>query len=110
MTSRWGLWPDLLPVIALTALGIAITQSESETAWGTILVPAGTVWVYWWRRAPLVAAVGIAAGMVLTGIPTFDQTRCGYILPGALLILFSLGQREERDRALTGLAAIEAWV
>ena len=64
--------------------------------WDTILVPTATIWVYWWRRAPLLAAVGFAAGMVLSGIPTFDQVRCGYVLPGALLILFSVGQREDR--------------
>lgn len=110
--GRWR-WPDVLPVIVLTALGIAITQGSSggsDTVWDSILVPTATVWVYWWRRAPLLAAVGIAAGMVLSGIPTFDQTRCGYILPGALLILFSLGQREERNSSLIGLAAIEAGI
>lgn len=107
-------WPDVLPVILLTALGIAITthppSGGTETVWDTILVPTATIWVYWWRRAPLLAAVGFAAGMVLSGIPTFDQVRCGYVLPGALLILFSVGQREDRYSSLIGLAAIEAGV
>jgi signal transduction histidine kinase len=114
MKTASRLWPDLLPVILLTALGVLVTQDTSgstdDTVWDTILVPTATVWVFWWRRAPLVAAVGIAAGMVISGIPTFDQTRCGYILPGALLILFSLAQREERAPSLLGLAAIEAGV
>jgi signal transduction histidine kinase len=114
MKTEWRLWPDLLPALVLTAIGIVVTQdtsgSSDDTVWDTILVPTVTVWVFWWRRAPLVAAVGIAAGMALSGIPTFDQTRCGYVLPGALLILFSLAQREGRNPSLLGLAAVEAGV
>jgi signal transduction histidine kinase len=114
MKSEWRLWPDLLPAVLLTAIGIAVTQDTSghtdDTVWDTILVPTATVWVFWWRRAPLLAACGIAAGMVVSGIPTFDQTRCGYVLPGALLILFSLAQREDRNPSLLGLAMVEAGV
>jgi signal transduction histidine kinase len=107
------LWPDLLPAVVLTAAGIAMTldpPSGQKTVWDTILVPTVTFPVFWWRRAPFAAAVAIALGMVVSGIPTFDQLRCGFALPGAMLILFGLGSRDERDRGLIGLAAVEAGV
>jgi hypothetical protein len=48
--------------------------------------------------------------MLVSGIPTFDQIRCGFALPGALLILFWLGAREDRRRASLGLAAVQLGV
>jgi signal transduction histidine kinase len=111
MKGALRLWPDLLPAAVLTAAGIAMTLSSTsgeKTAWDTILVPTVTFPVFWWRRAPFAAAIAIAVGMVVSGIPTFDQLRCGFAFPGALLILFGLGSRDERDRGLIGLAAVEA--
>ena len=111
MRGERRLWPDILPVILLTAAGIAMTTLDppgEKTIWDTILVPTVTFPVFWWRRAPFAAALGIAAGMVVSGIPTFDQLRCGFAFPGAMLILFGLGSREERNRGLIGLAAVEA--
>jgi hypothetical protein len=112
MKAVRGLWPDLVPVVLLTALGVAITDPSSgdDTIVGTLLVPTVTVPVFWWRRAPLAAAIGISIGMIVSGIPSFDQIRCGFAIPGALLILFSLGSREELRRGLTGLAAVEGGV
>ena len=113
MKGARRLWPDLLPVALLTAAGIAMTwtpPSGEKTVWDTILVPTVTFPVFWWRRAPFAAAVAIALGMVVSGIPTFDQLRCGFALPGAMLILFGLGSRDERDRGLIGLAAVEAGI
>ncbi|HEY7267493.1 MAG TPA: hypothetical protein VH501_07335 [Solirubrobacterales bacterium] len=104
-------WPDVLPVVVLTVAGIAMTldpPSGEKTIWDTLLVPTVTLPVLWWRRAPFAAAIAISVGMVVSGIPTFDQLRCGFAFPGALLILFGLGSREERGRGLIGLAAIEA--
>jgi signal transduction histidine kinase len=112
MRRAWSIWPDLIPVLLLTAAGIGITQDTTggsgETHWDTILVPFITVPVFWWRRAPFVAAIAIAVGMVVSGIPTFDQTRCGFAFPSAFLILFGLGYRDERNRGLVGLAAVAA--
>lgn len=113
MKTEDRLWPDILPVVLLTLAGIGITQDPASgdgTFVDTLLVPTITVPVFWWRRAPLAAAIAIAIGMVISGIPTFDQTRCGFALPGAFLILFSLGFREERYPGLIGLAAIEAGI
>lgn len=109
MEKERSLWPDVVPVILLTALGVFITRQPSsgdDSIVGTLLVPFVTVPVFWWRRAPLAAAIGISVGMVVSGIPTFDQVRCGFALPGAMLILFGLGSREERNPGLAGLAAI----
>jgi signal transduction histidine kinase len=113
MKGERRLWPDVLPVVVLTAAGIAMTldpPSGEKTIWDTLLVPTVTFPVFWWRRAPFAAAIAIAVGMVVSGIPTFDQLRCGFALPGAMLILFGLGSRDERDRSLIGLAAIEAGI
>jgi signal transduction histidine kinase len=113
MKKPRSLWPDLLPPILLTAAGLAMTQDPSSgdgTFWDTVLVPLVTVPTFWWRRAPMVAAGGFAIGAVLSGIPTFDQIRCGFAFPGALLILFSIGQREELRRSLAGLATVLAGV
>jgi signal transduction histidine kinase len=109
--SKRELLLDLTPAVALTAVGIVITlqpDSGDSTGISTLLVPAITVPVFWWRRAPLPAALAIAVGMIVSGIPTFDQTRCGFAIPGALLILFSLASRSERPPAIIGLAAVEA--
>jgi signal transduction histidine kinase len=113
MKNGRSLWPDLLPPILLTAAGIAMTQDPSSgdgTFWDTVLVPFVTVPTFWWRRAPLVAAGGFMLGAAISGVPTFDQIRCGFAFPGALLINFSLGQREELRRSLLGLGAVLAGV
>ena len=113
MKGERRLWPDLLPVVVLTIAGVLMTldpPNGEQTAWDTILVPTVTVPVFWWRRDPFAAAIAIAAGMLVSGFPTFDQLRCGFALPGAMLILFGLGSRDERDRGLAGLAAVEAGI
>jgi signal transduction histidine kinase len=111
MEKERRLWPDLLPVVLLTALGVFITQGPSNDDAGivsTLLVPLVTVPVFWWRRAPLAAAIALSAGMVLSGIPTFDQIRCGFAFPAAFLVLFGLGSRDTRNRGLIGLGAVAA--
>jgi hypothetical protein len=113
MRSRGFEWIDWGPVLLFTAVGLAITlePNNGDGTWiDTLLMPAATVPVLWWRRAPLGAAIAIATGMAIGGAPTFDQVRCGFALPGALLILFSLADREERGHALIGLAAVELGV
>jgi hypothetical protein len=111
MKAERRLWPDLLPAVLLTAAGFAMTQDPSSgggTFWDTVLVPFVTVPVFWWRRAPYAAAIAIAIGMVISGIPTFEQLRCGFAFPSAFLILFGLGAYDERDRGLLGLVAVLA--
>lgn len=73
-----------------------------------LLAPALALPVIWWRRAPLLAAAMFPLGVLLTALPTFDQTRCGVAIPIALLILFSVGARLPVRRALAGLALVMA--
>ena len=54
------------------------------------------------------AAAALAAGVVVSAIPTFDQSRCGVAIPAALLILFSLAARCGSREALGGLALVLA--
>ena len=94
-------WLDWAIAAALTALGVAMTD-------GTLVVAAVTLPVIWRRSAPFAAAVAVAVGLVVSGIPTFDQTRCGVAIPAALLIVFSLAARRDRSAALAGLALVLA--
>ena len=94
-------WLDWGIAAALTALGVAMTD-------GTLVVAAVTLPVIWRRSAPFAAAVAVAVGLVVSGIPTFDQTRCGVAIPAALLIVFSLAVRRDRSAALAGLALVLA--
>lgn len=106
-------WLDPLLAAILTGVGLAITFSANSgdgTIVDSLLVPAATLPVAWRRRAPLTAALALAAGMVISGVPTFDQTRCGAALPAALLVLFTLAATRERREAVTGLAALLAGI
>ena len=94
-------WLDWGIAAALTALGLGMTE-------GSVVVAAVTLPVIWRRSAPFGAAVAVAVGLVVSGIPTFDQTRCGVAIPAALLILFSLAVRRGRGEALGGLALVLA--
>jgi signal transduction histidine kinase len=102
-------WLDWALAAALTAIGIGMTLDPANGG-GTIVdsfvIGAVTLPVIWRRRAPLAAAVAVAAGTLVSGIPTFDQARCGVAIPAALLILFSAAVRRPRDPALGALGAV----
>lgn len=80
----------------------------ADTAVDTLVMPAVILPVLLRKRAPLAAAAALAAGAVVSGIPTFDQGRCGFAVPAALVILFSLGTRADLRRAVAGLALVLA--
>ena len=104
-------WLDWVIAAALTALGVVITlggDHPDETIVDTIVVAAVTLPVAWRRRAPLAAAAALAAGLIVSGIPSFDQSRCGVAIPAALLILFGLAARRGSREALGGLALVLA--
>lgn len=106
---RW--WLDWAMAAALTAIGIGLTLDPDNgdgTIVDSLVIGAVTLPVIWRRRAPLAAAAALAAGTVLSGIPTFDQVRCGVAIPAALLILYSVAARRPRDPALGALALILA--
>ena len=46
--------------------------------------------------------------MVVSGVPTFDQTRCAVALPAALLVAFTLAARRGTGRSLIGFALLLA--
>ena len=104
-------WLDWAIAVALTALGVFLTLGRDRpdgTIVDSIVVAAVTLPVIWRRSAPFVAAAALAAGVVVSAIPTFDQSRCGVAIPAALLILFSLGVRCGLREALGGLALVLA--
>ncbi len=111
MLRERGIRVDLALAAALTVIGVAITlgpDARDGAIVGTLLIPTVTLPVIWRWRAPLAASVAFGVGVFVSGIPTFDQTRCGVAIPAALLIVFSLGARVETGRALAGLAAVLA--
>jgi signal transduction histidine kinase len=104
-------WLDWAIAGALTALGVFITLAPDRpdgTIVDTVVVAAVTLPVIWRRSAPFAAAAALAAGVVVSGIPTFEQSRCGVAIPAALLILFSLAARCGLRQALGGLALVLA--
>jgi hypothetical protein len=111
MDRERGIWIDVAIAAVLTAAGVLSTLQPDEgetTVIGTLLIPAVTLPLIWRRRHPLAASVAVSVGLVVSGMPTFDQTRCGVAIPAALLIVFSLAARCERTAALAGLAAVLA--
>jgi signal transduction histidine kinase len=101
-------WVDPALAGVATLAGLAITVTDDATPYDALTVWAVSLPLLWRRSRPLAAAAALAVGMVVSGIPTFDQTRCGVALPAALLILFALAAREERIRAVAGLGAVLA--
>jgi signal transduction histidine kinase len=111
MTGERRRWLDPALAAALTAFGLLITFDPGNgdgTVVDSLVIATVTIPVAWRSRAPLAAAAALAVGTVVSGIPTFDQTRCGVAIPAALLILFSLASRREIAEALGGLAVVLA--
>jgi len=109
MLQERGNWVDLALAAALTAVGAAMTigpDGAEGTVIDTLAIPTVTLPLIWRRRDPVAASVAVAAGLVLSGLPTFDQTRCGVAIPAALLIVFSVAARQGRAPALASLSAV----
>jgi signal transduction histidine kinase len=98
---------DLVVGLALTALGLYATSMIDPEGGpiGVLTIPLVTLPVIWRRQAPLQAAMAVSLGIVVSAIPTFDQTRCGLAFPSLLLILYAVGSRCDRRAAAQGLAA-----
>jgi signal transduction histidine kinase len=112
-------WPraplafDLVICAALMAFGASVTTQPDAphgagagTDLDTLLLPTVILPILLRRRAPFAAAVALAAGCVVSGIPTFDQFRLGVAVPAAMLILYSLAREADRPSALGGLALV----
>jgi signal transduction histidine kinase len=102
---------DLVFSGALLVFGVSVS-TRADLANGTILdtllLPAVVLPVLGSRRWPFAAAVGLFAGTVISGVPTFDQFRLGVAIPAAMVILFRLASRCERRRAVIGLGFVLA--
>jgi signal transduction histidine kinase len=108
--SRRGLVLDLAFCSALMAFGVGVTTRSDEaggaTSLDTVLLPTVILPVLLRRRSPFGAAAALAAGCVVSGIPTFDQFRLGIAIPAAMVILFPLARRAGRGQALGGLGLV----
>jgi signal transduction histidine kinase len=103
-------WLDPVLCAVFTAIGVGISLSPENpgTILDTLLVPTVTLPLLWRRTAPLAATAAFAAGVVLSGIPTFDQIRCGFAIPVGLILLFTLASDREMRESLYGLALVLA--
>ena len=100
---------DAALALLFSALGIVYVLLPSGEPWLAVpLILTATVPVAWRRRAPLAAAVALSAGAVVSAGPSLEQTRCGVVIPCALLVLYPLAARRKRAPALLGLALVSA--
>ena len=97
--------PAIAAALAATVVGLALAADGTDE---NVLIGAVAVPLLWRRSAPLVAAAALAAGIVLSALPTFTQERCGIAIPVGLAILFSLAVRRDRGEAVAGLALVLA--
>lgn len=102
---------DWFVAASVTVLGLAMTLGGGEEqATGTIVdsivVPAVTLPLLWRRMAPFAAVTAFAVGTVVSGLPTFAQSRCGVALPVALVLVYSLAVRSAGRRAVVGLGLV----
>lgn len=111
-SRRGPLVVDLALCAALLAVVVPVTLSSDEagagTALDTVFAPAVVLPILLRRRHPFAAAAALAAGCVISGIPTFDQFRLGAAIPAGMLVLYPLARQCERRRALAGLALVLA--
>ena len=95
----------LTVLLSIGAIAVALGPDGGGPL-AVALAPAATLPLLWWRSAPLLAAVALTAGSIVSAVPTFMQTRCGAMIPAALLIAFSVASRSDRRDAVAGLAAL----
>jgi glucose-6-phosphate-specific signal transduction histidine kinase len=81
-------------------------NTPDATLIGPLLLPVLLLPIAIRRRRPLAACLVLAAGCVISGIPTFDQFRLVVAVPVALLVLLSLSNRAEWGPAVAGLATV----
>jgi signal transduction histidine kinase len=83
-------------------------NDPGATVAGPLLMPTLLLPVFVRRRDPLAAAYVLAAGCVVSGIPTFNQFRLVVAVPAALLVLTSLATGSAWAPAVAGLAVVLA--
>jgi signal transduction histidine kinase len=100
-------WLDWAIAAAVTAFAVGVVLTTSDPS-GNVLIAAVTLPLAWRRTAPLAAAAALAAGFVVSALPTLSEWRCGIAIPVALAIAFSVAARCERREALIGLGLLLA--
>jgi signal transduction histidine kinase len=111
---RW-LAIDIAICVALFAFSLPVTMQADApdgagagTVLDSLLLPAVILPILLRRRNPFAAAVLLAVGCVVSGIPTFDQFRLAAVVPAGMLILYSLATRTDRTEAVRGLVLVLA--
>ena len=104
---------DLGLCAAMLAYGLPPMLDDSvndpaATLVGPLLLPTLLLPVFLRRRHPLAAASALAAGCVVSALPTFDQFRLVVAVPVALLVLFSLARSLAWGPAVAGLLIVLA--
>jgi signal transduction histidine kinase len=100
---------DVALCVLLLAAGAQLTTVHEEgTAIDWLMFPPLVLPILWARSRPFAAAVAFSAGCLVSGLPLFDQFRLPIVLAAALLIVYPLGRRCPRRRAVEGLALMFA--
>jgi hypothetical protein len=104
---------DIALCAAIVAYGLPPTLDASvndprATVAGALLLPVLLLPIPLRRRFPLAAALALAVGCVISGIPTFAQFRLVVVIPVAVIVLFPLAARAPRTQAFVGLASVAA--
>jgi signal transduction histidine kinase len=104
---------DLLLCAAIVAYGLPPTLDSSvndphATVAGALFLPLLLAPIPLRRLFPLGAALVLAGGCVVSGIPTFAQFRLVVVVPVAVIVLFPLAVHAPRARAVAGLVSVAA--
>lgn len=94
---------DITVAILLSGYAVALVHHQHGSASAAAGVLAMTVPVAWRRRAPVAAAVVLAAAALLNGLLFGSLVRCGAALPAVFLVAFTTGTRSDRARSAAGL-------
>ena len=100
----------LLGAAAVVLTGVLATRPADVGVAAVLGVLVMIAPVAWRRRAPLAAAVVVAAAALVNGIVFGPLVRCGVVLPVIFLLAFSVGTRYGRGKAAAGSLACAAAV
>jgi hypothetical protein len=103
---------DLVLAVGLSAFGVVLATGLGNEAnphggvVGGIAVLLMTAPVLFARRAPLLAAAGLAFGAVVNSLWVGHLVRCGAALPAVFFVAFVIGLRCHRRQAVVGMALL----
>ncbi len=94
---------DIAAAILLSGYAVALVAHQHPGPSAVVGVLTMTLPVAWRRRAPMGAAVTLAAAALLNGLAFGRLIRCGPVLPAIFLVTFTIGARLDRHKAAAGL-------